>query len=95
VKRKGAGAGFYTGHGEGMARGPKRMDDGSWRHGTVNTGDGAETLTFNVTLAVRSRPNEKGFLGATQKAFFENVRFRGRILFIEQESCQDGRMLLK
>jgi hypothetical protein len=37
---------------------------------------------------MQARPNEKGLLGATQKAFFENVCFRGRMISIEQESCQ-------
>jgi DNA-directed RNA polymerase subunit RPC12/RpoP len=37
---------------------------------------------------MQARPNEKGLLGATQKAFFEIVCFRGRIISIKQESCQ-------
>jgi hypothetical protein len=40
------------------------------------------------TMALLPRPNKKGFLGATQKAFFKNVHFRGRIFSKKQDSCQ-------
>jgi hypothetical protein len=73
-----SGAGFYTdtGNGRGGRKNAwRRLVDGERR--TEASGNGGKTCAAPAP----ADQNEKSFLGATQKAFFENVRCRGRILF--------------